>query len=352
MTNKAALLMGGAVVAGLGMAVSKSMDFEKSMSAVSAATQASAATLGQLRAAAMEAGAATQYSATEAADAITEMAKAGVSARDIMGGGLKGALSLAAAGQLDVAEAAGIASIAMTQFSLSGEDLPHVADLLAAGAGKAMGSVDDLGQALNQAGLIANAAGLSIEETTGGLAAFASAGLLGSDAGTSFKTMLQALQAPSGKSAELMAELGINMYDANGNMLGLSEMAGVLQTSLGHLTEEQRNAALAQIFGSDAVRAANVLYREGAAGITEWTNKVNDAGFAQEQAAALTDNLSGDIERLGGAFDTLMIQMGSGAQGPLREVVSHYKGRDLFETLSPEILRRIGQEPADGTVVP
>jgi TP901 family phage tail tape measure protein len=73
-----------------------------------------------------------------------------------MGGGLKGALSLAAAGQIDVAEAAGIASTAMTQFSLAGKDLPHVADLLAAGAGKAMGSVDDLGQALNQAGLVAS----------------------------------------------------------------------------------------------------------------------------------------------------------------------------------------------------
>jgi len=324
--SKGALLMGGAVVAGLGLAVSKSMDFEKSMSAVQAATQASASTLGDLREAAMRAGADTQYSATEAADAITEMAKAGVSAKDIMGGGLAGALDLAAAGQLEVADAAGIAAVAMTQFNLSGEDLPHVADLLAAGAGKTMGSVDDLGQALNQAGLIASAAGLSIEETTGGLAAFASAGLIGSDAGTSFKTMLQALQAPTGKSAELMESLGINMYDANGNMLGLSEMAGQLQDALGHLTEEQRNAALAQIFGSDAVRAANVLYKEGAAGITEWTAKVNDSGYAQEQAAALTDNLAGDLERLGGSFETLMIGMGSGAQGPLREVVQALTG--------------------------
>lgn len=326
LAGKGALIMGGAIAGGMAMAISKSMEFEKSMSAVKAATGAAAGTLGELRDAAMKAGADTQYSATEAADAITEMSKAGVSAKDIMGGGLKGALSLAAAGQLEVADAAGIASVAMTQFNLSGEDLPHVADLLAAGAGKAMGSVDDLGQALNQAGLVASAAGLSIEETTGGLAAFAAAGLLGSDAGTSMKVMLQSLQAPSGKSAELMAELGLQMYDANGNMLGLSEMAGELQSKLSGLTEEQRNAALAQIFGSDAVRAANVLYKEGAAGIEQWIGKVNDQGYAAEQAAALTDNLAGDLERLGGSFDTLLITLGEGAQGPLRMLVQALGG--------------------------
>lgn len=310
----AGLAVAGALVG----IIAKSTEFEAAMSGVAAATGLAGDSLQQLRETAMQAGADTQYSATEAAAAITEMSKAGVSAADIMGGGLDGALALAAAGQLAVADAAEIASVAMTQFGLAGSDLPHVADLLAAGAGKAMGSVDDLGQALNQAGLIASAAGLSIEETTGGLAAFASAGLVGSDAGTSMKTMLQALQAPSGKAAELMASLGINMYDANGNMLGLSDMAGVLQSQLSGLTEEQRNSALATIFGSDAVRAANVLYREGSTGIQGWINKVDDQGYAAQQAAALTDNLRGDLERLGGAFDTLLISLGSGSQGPLR----------------------------------
>jgi TP901 family phage tail tape measure protein len=324
MAGKAGLLMGGAIVAGLGAAVGRSMEFEKSMSAVAAATQATGSTLEDLRDAAMKAGADTKYSATEAADGITEMAKAGVSAKDIMGGGLTGALSLAAAGQIDVAEAAGIASTAMTQFSLSGKDLPHVADLLAAGAGKAMGSVDDLGMALNQAGLVAASSGLSIEETTGTLAAFASAGLLGADSGTAMKSMLQKLQAPSKEAAGVMSELGINMYDANGNMLGMAEMAGQLQTHMAGLTQEQRNNALATIFGSDAVRAANVLYKEGASGITDWTAKVNDSGYAAKQAAALQDNLAGDLEKLGGAADALLTKLGSGAQGPLRELTQMF----------------------------
>jgi TP901 family phage tail tape measure protein len=326
LAGRGAALFGIAAAGALVGIITKSMEFDKAMSGVQAATQASTATMGELREAAIKAGADTQYSATEAADAITEMAKAGVSAKDIMGGGLTGALALAAAGQLDVGEAAGIASTAMTQFSLSGEQLPHVADLLAAGAGKAMGSVEDMGAALGQAGLLASSAGISIEETTGALAAFASAGLIGSDAGTSFKSMLQQLQAPSEKSAGLMRELGINAYDAQGNFVGLAGLAGQLQTQLGGLTQAQRDNALAQIFGSDAARAATVLYREGASGIQEWTDKVNDSGYAQRQAAQMTDNLAGDLERLGGSFDTLLISIGQGLQGPLRELVQMLGG--------------------------
>jgi hypothetical protein len=123
LAGRGAMLFGASVAGALIGVVTKSMQFEKAMSGVAAATQAGASSLNDLRDAAIKAGADTQYSATEAANAITEMAKAGVSSADILNGGLNGALSLAAAGQLDVAEAAGIASTAMTQFSLSGSQL-------------------------------------------------------------------------------------------------------------------------------------------------------------------------------------------------------------------------------------
>ncbi|TDB81509.1 phage tail tape measure protein, partial [Micromonospora fluostatini] len=221
--------MGVGLLAAGGMAVKFGMDFEKQMSSVQAATKASAGDLEQLRDAALQAGADTQYSATEAAQGIEELAKAGVETSAILSGGLKGALDLAAAGGLDVAEAAETAASAMTQFKLSGSDVPHIADLLAAAAGKAQGSVHDMGMALNQAGLVAAQTGLSIEETTGGLAAFASAGLTGSDAGTSFKQMLLMLQAPADSTAELMTDLGISLYDTSGNAKGLAQFAGELR---------------------------------------------------------------------------------------------------------------------------
>lgn len=324
--SNALALMGGAALAVAALAVRQFSSFSSAMSGVQAATQASASDMSALREAALQAGADTKYSATEAAQGIEALGRAGVSTRNVLGGGLKGALDLAAAGQMQVKDAAELASIAMTQFNLSGKDVPHVADLLAAGAGKAMGEVSDLGMALKQGGLVASQFGLSIEETVGTLSAFASAGLLGSDAGTSFKSMLQHLADPSKESARLMQQLGINAYDAQGKFVGLAGLAGQLREKLGHLTDAQRQQALAQIFGSDAIRAASILYSQGAEGIQQWTAAVNDSGYAARQAAQLQDNLAGDLEKLGGSWETLAIRMGESANGPLRAVVQALDG--------------------------
>ena len=323
----AATGLGLGLVGAAGMAVKFSMDFEKQMSSVKAATHASSAEIDALRQASLKAGKDTQFSATEAAKGVEELAKAGVSTADILGGGLKGALDLAAAGQLDVGQAAETAASALTQFKLKGQDVPHVADLLSAAAGKAQGSVQDMSAALNQAGLIAAGTGLSIEDTTGTLAAFASAGLIGSDAGTSFKTMLQALQAPSGKTKELMDDLGVSAYDVQGNFIGITALAGQLKTQLSKLTPELRANAMAQIFGSDATRAANILYEQGADGIQAWIDKTNDAGYAAETAAMKTDNLAGDLERLKGSLETQAIQAGGGLTEGLRVLT---KSADAF----------------------
>ena len=319
--GKASMVMGGALLAGVALAVKSFMEFDSAMSEVQASTHETTANMELLRTAAIDAGADTSFSAKEAAQGIDELAKAGVSTKDILGGGLTGALSLAAAGSLEVGDAAEIAASALTQFKLSGDKVPHLADLLAAGAGKAQGSVKDLGMALNQTGLVAASTGLSIEETTGGLAAFASAGLTGSDAGTSMKTMLQRLTPQSKEAAEKMAELGISAYDSQGQFIGLSKFAENLKTSMADLTPEARNAAMGIIFGSDAVRAANVLYEQGAKGITDWTDKVNDAGYAAVTASIKQDNLAGDIEKLGGSFDSLLIKSGGGLSESLRGLV-------------------------------
>lgn len=333
--NHVALAAGAAGVSLLGVAgavVKMESEFEKAMSGVSAATHAGAADMEALRQAAIQAGQATQFSATEAAQGITELAKAGISTSAILRGGLKGALDLAAAGQMDVAEAAEVAATALTQFRLKGSDVPHVADLLAAGAGKAQGSVHDLSLALKQSGLVASQFGLSVETTTGTLAAFASAGLVGSDAGTSFKQMLLQLAAPSQKAADLMDELGIRAYDAQGKFVGIIDLAEQLHTKLSGLTQAQRDYALATIFGTDAIRSANVLYQQGAAGIRDWTAKVDDAGYASDTAARLTNNLSGDVERLTGSLDSLAIKSGTGANDGLRTLTK--SANALVDTLS------------------
>lgn len=303
------------------MAVKKFADFDAAMSEVRAATGETADGMDALTIAAKKAGGATMFSAKEAAEGITNLAKAGVSTADILSGGLDGALDLAAAGSMDVADAAETAAAALVTFNLRGTDMSHVADLLAAGAGKAMGEVSDLGMALKQAGVIAANTGLSIEETTAALSAMASRGILGSDAGTSLKSFLQRLVPESKKAANAMESIGLAAYDAQGNFVGLEAVAGQLRKGLARLTQEERDTALKTIFGSDAVRAATVLYAEGADGVQEWTNAVNDAGYAAEYASTLTDNLKGDIERLTGALDTQFVSAGANGDGGIRRII-------------------------------
>lgn len=312
--------MGALGVAAAGLAVKRFADFDAQMSSVKAATMETTSNMELLRQAAMEAGADTQYSATEAAQGVEELAKAGVSTADILAGGLTGALDLAASGAMGVGEAAEVTASTLNQFGLAGNQASHVADLLAAGAGKAMGEVSDMAGALNQSGLVANQFGLSVEETVGTLTAFAKAGMTGSDAGTSLRTMLLRLANPTEEVKTLMGELGISAYDSTGKFVGLEALAGQLQSTMGGLSQEQRDTALAMIFGQDAIRGANILYSEGARGIKEYTTAVDDTGYAAQQAAILTDNLKGDIERLGGALDTVLIQSGSGANDVLRKI--------------------------------
>lgn len=319
-----AVIAGAVMVAAVGVVVKAYADFEKSMSNVKAATHASGDEMSRLRTLAIDAGVNTAYTAKEAAEGIAELAKAGVGVRDILGGGLAGALSLAAAGEMEVAEAAELAATALVTFKLSGDKVPHVADLLAAGANKAQGSVRDLGYAMKMSALVAAQLGIPIEDMVGGLSAFASAGLLGSDAGTSFKTMLMRLTPNSKEAKEKMAELGISAFDAQGNFMGLADLAGNLRDKLGKLSPEARASAMGIMFGTDAVRAANIMFEQGAEGIQAWIDQVNVAGYAAATAAIKQDNLAGDLQKLKGSIDAVFLKSGSGANQVLRDMVQGF----------------------------
>lgn len=325
--RKTSLLTTGLAAAGmaagaLGVAAIKTAsDFDASMSGVQSVTRASAAEMDLLRQAAIDAGADTIYSASEAAAGITELGKAGLSTSDILNGGLSGALDLAATEGMDVGEAAELMSSTLSQFNLSGSRAADVADALAAGAGNAQGSARDLGMALSQTGGIANSFGISMEEATGFLSAMAREGYIGSDAGTSLKTALIQLNNPTDKAQKLLDQLGITVNDASGHFVGLENLAGQLQTKMSGLSEAERNAAYATIFGNDAFRVGTVLYKQGADGIAEWTKNVSQSGYAAEMAAARTDNLQGDLEKLSGSVETLLTNLGEGGQGPLRSLV-------------------------------
>jgi len=325
--RKSALIASGMTAAGLAVAafgvaaVKMAADFDQQMSTVQANTGATGAQLDQLRAAAIEAGASTVYSATDSADAINDLGKAGMSVTDILNGGLSGALNLAASDGMAVGDAAEYMANALSMFHLKGSQASQVADTLAAGAGKAVGNVSDFGEALNNCGAQANSFGMNVQETTGVLALFAQNGTIGAEAGTQLNSMLMKLAAPSAEASNTMKELGISAYDAQHHFVGMANFAGQLQKAEKNLTDEQRNQANATIFGSYAIKAANYLYEAGESGVNKWTKAVSESGYAAEQAAAKNNNLKGDLENLSGSMESLMISVGEGAQGPLRKMV-------------------------------
>lgn len=319
-TGKTVTMMGVGLLAAFAIAEKATTDFEKSLSGVEAVANATATQMDQLRAAALQAGKDTAFTATEAANAEAELVKAGVSVKDILNGGLKGALSLAAAGQLSLADAATISANAMNIFGLKGADVAHIADVLAAGANKSAADVSELAFGLQQGGLVAQQTGLTLEDTTATLAAFADRGLKGADAGTSMKTMLERLNPTTKAAKQEFDALGISAYDQTGKFVGLQSIAGQLHDKMQGLTDQQRNQAMMTMFGSDAVRGATVLYSLGATGIKGYTDAVNDNGAAQRMADIQMNNLSGDLKQLKGSIDVALIQSGSAGNSVLRDL--------------------------------
>lgn len=325
--RKSALIASGMTAAGLAVAafgvaaVKMAADFDQKMSTVQANTGATSAQLDQLRAAAIEAGASTVYSASDSADAINDLGKAGMSVTDILTGGLSGALNLAASDGMAVGDAAEYMANALSMFHLKGSQASQVADTLAAGAGKAVGNVSDFGEALNNCGAQANSFGMNIQETTGVLALFAQNGTIGAEAGTQLKSVLMKLSAPSSEAQAEMDKLGISVYDSSEKFVGMANLAGQLKEKIGSLSEEQRHYAMATIFGSYATNGATYIMNAGKKGVEDWTKAVSESGYAAEQAAAKNNNLKGDLENLSGSMESLMISIGEGAQGPLRKLV-------------------------------
>ena len=316
-------MVGGTIGLGLGLAVKQFMDFDEAMSGVRANLSGTPAEMDAVQNAVRQAGAASVFSATEAANAAEELAKAGLTAADITGGALTGSMDLAAAGGVGLARAAEVAATAMAQFQLKGQDVAHIADVMAAGALASTASIDSLAQGMAQGGGMAASLGMSLEQTVGALSLFDQNALKGSDGGTALKTMLMSLTPNSVAAATAMEDVGLQAFDANGEFVGLTTVAEQLKNGMKDMGEEQRLAALKTIFGADAARAANVLYQQGAAGLQDYIDKVSESGVAAQVAAAKLNNAKGDLEKLKGDFENVLIGAGEGANGPIRGLIQN-----------------------------
>jgi TP901 family phage tail tape measure protein len=335
------MVTGGIIAAGVVLAVKAYTDFDHTMSLVQAnIDDKSAPSMKRLADAAMEAGKVTEFSATAAAEAEVQLAKVGVSSAQITGGALVGVLALAAATEIDLPTAATIAAAAMNQFGLSAAQIPHVADLLASAANHALGGVVPLSEALKFVGVAASQFGISIDSTVGVLAMFASNGITGTMAGTGFRMMLVQMAKPTAEATDLMKQYNITAFDSQGKFVGMATLAGELHTQLGGLTVQEREHALAVMFGTRALAEANILYAQGAEGVKKWTATVDQAGFAQMQASTKLNNLAGDMTILGTSINVALIKAGASGNGVLRDMAGFATGAvNAFGDLPAPVLQ-------------
>lgn len=285
-------------------------NFNDAMSQAAGALDKPMSEMEDLRQLAIQTGQDTVFSATDAGNAITELAKGGLTEADIKAGALKTTMDLAASSGMDLGEAANVVVQAMGAFGLSANESAEAANALAGAAAASSTDVEPLTQALAQCSAGAKNAGWSIQETTAVLARFADAGIEGSDAGTSLKTMLQRLAAPTDSAATMIEQLGIQTRDSSGTLLGASEIAEELQDKLGGLDSASRDAALSTIFGSDAMRAATVMMDSGTEGLQKYIDAANDQEAAQRLANSQMSDGSRAIEELKGSLETAAIQIG------------------------------------------
>ncbi|WP_230113398.1 phage tail tape measure protein [Bacillus velezensis] len=393
----ATLAVGGA----LGLATKKSMDFEQQMSNVKSVMNPEEANKysDALTNLAVKLGADTKYSALEAAQGMEELVKAGVSTQDIINGGLSGALSLATAGGLELADAAEIASTALNAFKDDNLSVSKAADILAGAANASATSVGEMKYGLSMTSAVAAGMGLSFKDTSTALAVFAQNGLKGSDAGTSLKTMLSRLVPMTKAQYETMSDLGLvtldtteaykrmaekgfkpaskdlgdiydalnkyvaktsgakegtdkfskafdkatknlgimdnKFFDANGNIRSMTEISGELSKALDGMSAKDKQEALYNIFGSDAIRGALILGKEGSKGFNAMA-KAMDKIKAADVAAERMNNLKGRIEELSGAFETAQINIGKALTPVVSALVAVLqKVVDAFNNLSP-----------------
>ncbi len=346
--STAALGAGLAIAGGFAVAINAAADFEKGLSNIKAVTGATANEMEALRKKALQLGADTKFSAGEAAQAMEELAKAGISTTDILNGAADATVALAAAGDIALPEAATIAANAMNQFGLAAKELPKVADLIAGAANASAIDVHQFGFSLSQVGAVSHLAGISFRDTATAIALLGNAGIVGSDAGTSLKTTLQNLIPTTKTQIALARELGIitsdganRFFDATGKAKSLAEISQVLQDATKNLTKEQKLAALSTLFGSDAIRAAAVLADNGAAGFNNMASAM-DKVKAADVAATKMDNFKGSLEQLKGSLETLGIIVGSALLPRLRSVIDTFtKWANAFSNLSPHTQKTI-----------
>ena len=328
-------------IVGLGVSATKmSADFNQAMSGVKAISGATGSEFEALREKALELGAATAFSSQEVAAGMIEMAKAGWSSQQIIDG-MGGVLDAAAASGESLATVSTIVADAITSFGLAAADSTKVADLMAQAANSGTIDIVDIGESMKYAAPLAKALGFSIEDVTTAIAAMSTAGIKGSQAGTSLRTMFSGLSSDVKLASDTFGEVKVAVRDSDGNMRSLFDILSDMRTAFDKMTQAEKVMNAENIAGKNGMSGLLAVmtmtqseYEKVAATMYE------SQGAADETARTMQDNLSMAVEQLGGAFETLAIRIGDVLTPLIRSFVEWLTGVvEKIGQLDPTILR-------------
>ena len=309
-------------VVGLGTAAVKTAaDFDSAMSKVAAVSGATGSDLEALRDKAREMGEKTKFSASEAAEAMNYMAMAGWKTEDMLSG-IEGVMNLAAASGEDLATTSDIVTDALTAFGLTAKDSGHFADILAAASSNANTNVSMMGETFKYCAPIAGALGFSAEDTAEAIGLMANAGIKGSQAGTSLRTIMNNLSGEVKICGSSIGEVTVATTNADGSMRDLSDILADCRTAFSGLSESEKAAAAESLVGKNAMSGFLALMNAGEADITKLSSAIDNCdGSAASMAETMNDNLAGQLQILKSQLEELAISFGELLMPAIRTIV-------------------------------
>lgn len=317
-------------IAGLSSVVSIAGEYEKQVTELGAASGATGAQFDQLKSKARELGSTTSFSAKEAAQGMTELAKAGMTSNQVLGA-TEHVLNLAKAGSLGLAEASTIAADTMASFGLKTEDaaqsarnMEMISDALAKAANASTISVTEVGETFKYVAGVSNSLGVSLQKTAAMTALLGNEGIKASSAGTALKSILLNLSAPTAGGGKALAQLGLSekdFKDAQGNLKDVSAIFEILNKKTAGMGNTQKASIFKDLFGTESVTAAVALVNKAEKSMDESTGKMvseldrleqqmGDVGFAKKYGDALSDNFQGSVKSLQSAVEEIVLLAG------------------------------------------
>ncbi|MHC8516201.1 phage tail tape measure protein [Sporosarcina sp. ITBMC105] len=294
----------------LGSTVKVAAQFDTTMRKAGAIAGATSEEFNAMKSAAIELGASTSKSAGEVAEAMTDMASKGYNATQIIAA-MPGVIAASEASSESLALTADTVSSALNVWGIEAGEAGRVADVLAQSANNSAAGIDSLSYVIKYAGAPAAALGVSLEELASAAGIMADAGLDGSNAGTSLRASLLALNNPAKAQEKIMERLGFSMRDSEGNAKTLALMVDDLAKATEHMTEADKVATLGKLVGTEAVSGFLALMKAGPDVINANTAALeNSAGASAEAAEKMMGGIGGALEEMSGAFESAAILIG------------------------------------------